>query len=139
MDHYQVASGKDLAEHIARTESSEWRKAVQNELVVLHILNNENEENPRKALEDIIAWNQKIALDPAVSQEARDLVESGANKARPITLVKFDNHYINPEKVAALEGNHRQASVLLGATWYTIAGPVNEVAKRLGLVKGERE
>lgn len=123
--------GKMLAE-TAPTESPEWRKAVQNELVVLHLLDASNEENPRKALADIIEWNVKIALDPAVSKEARDLQASGQT-----TLVKFDNHYINPQKVAALEGNHRQASVLLGTTWYAIASPVDEVAKRLGLVKSE--
>lgn len=134
LDHYQVASGKDLAEQIARTESSEWRKVMQNELVNLHILNNENEENPSKALADIIEWNQKIALDPAVSKDARDLQAS-----RPITLVKIGRHYINPAKVAVLEELATGGtSLLIDGKWYNVVEGLDKVARRLGQVVGGR-
>lgn len=125
------------------TESLEWRKAIQDELVVLHILNAENEENPRKALQDIIHWNQKIALDPAVSKEARDLQASGQT-----ILVKFrgrasgsyeKTHYdvfINPAKVAYIQGGSYSSStdVWADGKWFEVSGKVDEVAKRLGIV-----
>lgn len=140
--------GKMLAE-TAPVESPEWRKAIQNELVVLHLLDAPNEENPRKALADIIEWNMKIALDPAVSKEARDLIESGANKPRPITLVKLrgrvagsyerahEDIYINPSKVTSVKGGRRESFVRADGLWYEIGCGCNEVAKRLGLVKSE--
>lgn len=129
------------------TESAEWRKAVQDELVVLHILNAENEENPRKALQDIIHWNQKIALDPAVSKEARDLQASGQT-----ILVKFRGrasgsyertHYdvfINPAKVAYIQGGSYSSStdVWADGKWFEVSGKVDEVANCLGIVKGSK-
>lgn len=47
--------------------------AIDNELVSSYILNHENKENAFKALHDIICWNVEVALDPAVSKEAREL------------------------------------------------------------------
>lgn len=144
LDHYQVASGKDLAEHIAVTESAEWRKAIQNELVVLHILNNENEENPHKALADIIEWNRKIALDPAVSKEARDLQASGQTilvkfRGRAPGSYKKAHHdiFLNPARVAYIQGSEYASStdVWADGKWFAVSGEVDEVAKRLGLVK----
>lgn len=143
LDHYQVASGKEFDEHVKMTESSEWRKAVQNELVVLHILDNSNEENPRKALQDIIEWNQKIALDPAVSKEARDLQASGQT-----ILVKFDGRamgghstygpvFINPTRVGWAQRDGRNTNLLIDGKWFEVSGKADEVAKRLGIVKGE--
>lgn len=54
-----------------------WRSAVIDALVVSHILQAGHEEDPRKAINDLLAWHQKVALDMAVSQEARDLFEQG--------------------------------------------------------------
>ena len=138
LDHYQVASGKDLAEHIALTESSEWRKAVQNELVNLHILNNTNEENPWKALQDIIEWNQKIALDPAVSKEARDLVivrEQALTEA-VISLKAVGHPAPNDPPDAHICGVIARGSLVRVANTLGRGG-LGEVAKRLGLVKAE--
>lgn len=144
LDHYQVASGKDLAEHVKLTEAMEWRKAVENELTSLHILDATHENNPFKAVRDIVSWNQKIALDPAVSKEARDLVASGQT-----TLVKFSGrasgayeraHYdifLNPARIAYIQGGsyQRQTDVWADGKWFEVTGKVDEVAKRLGLVK----
>jgi hypothetical protein len=38
--------------------------------------------DPREAINKIIAWEQSVALDPAVCREARDLVNSGAQQMR---------------------------------------------------------
>lgn len=50
---------------------------IMDELMSCGILNESHRNNPRKALGDIIAWNCEVALDPAVSESARKLVERG--------------------------------------------------------------
>jgi len=54
-----------------------WQEAVIEALVVDCIYENKHDTNPIKALNDLIQWEHKIALDPAVSAEARALVEQG--------------------------------------------------------------
>jgi hypothetical protein len=54
--------------------AQEWREAVLNELIVAHIYTKEHDTNPRKAIQDAIIWNCQVALDPAVSSDARKLV-----------------------------------------------------------------
>lgn len=58
-----------------------WREAVIDELCSLHIYSAEHDADPRKAVRDIIEWNQRLALDPAVSAEARALHTQGWNEA----------------------------------------------------------
>lgn len=50
-----------------------FKDAVIDALVVGCILTAEHETNPRKAIADLLAWEVKIALDPAVSSEAATL------------------------------------------------------------------
>ena len=57
-----------LAEHKA------WKDAVIEKLVVRHILTKENERDPQKALDDLIGWEVKVALDPAVSEQAERML-----------------------------------------------------------------
>lgn len=64
------------------TETNEWKIALIEELVVIGIYNDSHENNPKKALHDIICWNVDVALDPKVSDRAMDLVEQGAQEAR---------------------------------------------------------
>lgn len=49
---------------------NEWKEAIMDALLASQIYSPEHENNPRKALQDAIEWNVKIALDPAVSSEA---------------------------------------------------------------------
>jgi len=51
----------------------EWKDAVIDATVVDWIFTKAHESDPRKAVNDLLAWQQKIALDPAVSKEAHDL------------------------------------------------------------------
>jgi hypothetical protein len=37
------------------------------------LLSAENKDNPRKAINELLAWQQKLALDPAVSEDAAKL------------------------------------------------------------------
>lgn len=63
-------------ETIARAEKAEqFREAVIDALVVSCIYVEEHDTNPRKAINDLICWEQKIALDPLVSSDARALIE----------------------------------------------------------------
>lgn len=52
----------------------QMRAAVLDALIVGHIYRAEHETNPRKALADLLAWETQIALDPAVSSAAADLI-----------------------------------------------------------------
>lgn len=58
-------------------EALQYRSAVIEALVVSHIYQRVHEEDAERALADLIAWETKIALDPAVSSDAVALVESG--------------------------------------------------------------
>ena len=58
-----------------------WREAVIDELCSLHIYSAEHDADPRKAVRDIIEWNHRLVLDPAVSAEARALYAQGWNEA----------------------------------------------------------
>lgn len=46
---------------------NEWRRALENEAVVCHILSGENKGDPRKMLNDIINWHINVAVDPKVN------------------------------------------------------------------------
>lgn len=52
-----------------------WFLVMDRELVITGLLSAENEKNPDKAMDDILNWNVSVALDPAVSQAARDLMK----------------------------------------------------------------
>ena len=54
-----------------------WRETVHDELVTTWTLSAENKDDPRKALQDIINWHVRVALDPAVSSDAQALIERG--------------------------------------------------------------
>lgn len=70
--HTAIATSGDAS-------ANEWKQAVINELVTAYILTAEHETNPRKAIQDAITWNCQVALDPAVSSDARALIERGRN------------------------------------------------------------
>lgn len=59
---------------------SEWKNEVIDRLVILHIYNSTHEDNPRKALFDLINYENEIALDPSVSHRAYELVEQGKSE-----------------------------------------------------------
>ncbi|ATS92373.1 hypothetical protein DLP05_125 [Stenotrophomonas phage vB_SmaS_DLP_5] len=58
-----------------------YMKAVDDELVVRHILDDKNGADPKQALHDICSWDVQVALDPAVSADARRLIEQGKIEA----------------------------------------------------------
>lgn len=55
-----------------------WKEVLDNEAVVCFVLNEQNKDDPRKMLHDIINWHVAVALDPQVSSDAQALIDSGA-------------------------------------------------------------
>ena len=68
----KVASNDKLGD--ASEAWEQMRAAVLDALIVGHIYRAEHETDPRKALADLLAWETQIALDPAVSSAAADLI-----------------------------------------------------------------
>lgn len=66
-----------LAQPEVEPPRDEWHEAVHAELVTTWTLSSENKDDPRKALQDIINWHVRVALDPAVSSDAQALIERG--------------------------------------------------------------
>ena len=52
-----------------------WKSAVIDQLVIAHILTADHESDPLKAIQDLLAYNSDIAVDPRVSGAAAKLVE----------------------------------------------------------------
>lgn len=52
----------------------DFRSAVIDELVCAGIYQGAHDTDPKKAIADLIAWHMEVALDPAVSTEARRLL-----------------------------------------------------------------
>lgn len=70
----------------------EWKDAIIDACVVDWILTAEHESDPRKAINDLLGWQYKLALDPAVSEEAAKLhariaeLEAALDQTAPPTL-----------------------------------------------------
>lgn len=59
-----------------------WKTAVIDQLVIAHILTAEHESDPRKAIQDLLAYNSEIAVDPRVSDAAALLAEQARAEER---------------------------------------------------------
>ena len=63
----------------SRLTEAAWKEAVLEACVVACIGFDEND--PRKTLANLLNWEASIALDPAVSSDARALIERGRKEA----------------------------------------------------------
>lgn len=63
----------DPDEPCVRCERDAWKTAVLDAAVVNWTYTKEHETNPRKAVNDLLAWESQVALDPAVSEPAAAL------------------------------------------------------------------
>lgn len=59
-----------------------WKDVVRDALIVRFIYIHQHEYDPERALADLMAWETKVALDPAVSSAARALIERGRTESR---------------------------------------------------------
>ena len=62
-----------------------WRDAIDAELICCHIGTVESFPTAKYALNELINWYVKVALDPEVSSAAKALVDRGAAVAEPLT------------------------------------------------------
>ena len=61
--------------------SNPWKDRVIDHLVTWYIYRNEHEDDPNKALQDLLSIETSCALDPLVSEAARDLMQEGFDTA----------------------------------------------------------
>lgn len=61
-----------------------WRDEVIEALVVNCIYSHKHDLNPSLALHDLISWEIRVALDPAVSSDAQALIERGRRSVRKL-------------------------------------------------------
>lgn len=68
----QVQQGREAAsaEHVCA-----WKNAIIDATIVDWIYTAEHETNPRRAVNDLLAHQVRLALDPAVSKAAHDLMQ----------------------------------------------------------------
>ena len=71
-----------LEQEQAEPKRNEWQEALHDALTNVWALSAENQNDPRKAVADLIAAETRIALDPAVSLGAQALFEQGKDAAR---------------------------------------------------------
>ena len=62
----------------AQPAANEWREAVDNELVCLHLGTADSFPTAQAALAALINWHVRVALDPEVSSDAQALIDRGA-------------------------------------------------------------
>lgn len=91
VDMEEVRTAADTVDRLQAevADLKRWKQAVDDALVVSWCLSPENENDPVKALSDLAAWTQKIALDPAVSEDARALIQRGQMDATAIAQARI--------------------------------------------------
>ena len=99
---------------------NEWKDAVIDELITAHVYQKEHDTDPRKAIQDAITWNCQVALDPAVSSDARALVERGLQQAQVVDWRKF------PYSIAWCDGLR---SVLIECDEYGAAEQIDAIKR----------
>jgi hypothetical protein len=67
---YAAGWGAGIAAAIESEQLNPWKAELIDALVCSHILQKEHYSNPRKALNDLIAWDVQVATDPRVSSTA---------------------------------------------------------------------
>lgn len=72
---------EDLTKVVQDETQNPWKARVIDESVICGIYTKEHDDNPRKALGDIIHWNVQVALDPQVSKEACRLIAQAKQEA----------------------------------------------------------
>src|ERR1035437_4384345 len=63
--------------HSNKVKLEGWYEAVIDALVVSCIYNKSHDDNPKKAINDLLSYETLIALDPQVSESAQALIDLG--------------------------------------------------------------
>lgn len=74
------------------SEASKWKEEVIDALIVNFIYTKEHENDPLKALTDLVEWEQKLSLDPKVSEPAAKLVRRAEALEGALRREWWSNH-----------------------------------------------
>lgn len=89
------ANLKRATSAMSNDTSNEWKNEIIEELVCAHIYQSIHEIDPKKALTDAINWKVDVALDPAVSSDAKKLVDDAVQTCIDI----INDHMADPDRV----------------------------------------
>jgi hypothetical protein len=79
--HEQASSTTaDIATAVESEQLNPWKAELIDALVCSHILQEEHYSNPRKALNDLIAWDIQVATDPRTGPNALQKPKSFAEE-----------------------------------------------------------
>jgi hypothetical protein len=70
-----------IKQAIEDEKQNPWKRVIINELIIDGILANKHESDPVASLDDAITWSSQVALDPAVSKAAQELVKQAKQEA----------------------------------------------------------
>jgi predicted transcriptional regulator len=76
-----TALDEAIKQAIDDEKQNPWKAAIIDGLVVCHLLTKEHENDPTKALNDLICWSNDVALDPSVSSDAVELIKQAKREA----------------------------------------------------------
>lgn len=86
--HTSARLMREAAELLQRQASNPWKDTLLDALVCNFLLNAENEDNPKKALNDLIAWEKQLATDPLINPAPQPLAEKEVEKPVVDELVR---------------------------------------------------
>ena len=91
---------------LAERERSPWKAALDQELVSLHLGTTDTPgyDTPKAALDAIIQWHVKIALDPAVSSDAAALIAAERERCAKVCEAQEVHDVVHPGTAFAVQG-----------------------------------
>jgi len=111
-----------------------FREAVIDELVCAHIYNSSHDDNPAKAIKDVIDWNVEVALDARVSNSAAAIKINELNKRLEAAQNLLLKHGICDKCGELYEHDYDGpfASCKCGTSeWYNLTPHMTKVSKAL--------
>lgn len=78
MTGFQSKSKASLDKLTQPQSANPWRDAIDDALICTHIGTVESFPTAQEALDALIDWHVRVALDPEVSSDARALIDKGA-------------------------------------------------------------
>lgn len=77
---------ESFAALVMEAKDGPWKAAVIDQLIIAHTITAEHENDPLKAVQDLLAYHADIAVDPRVSGAAAKLVEQAKAEEREACL-----------------------------------------------------
>lgn len=86
----------DLAAIIASVQNADdnWRRAIDDELVCLHLGVANSDDDPKEKLSQIINWHCAAALDPAISSDAASIRRAAIEECAKVCRDEANKHWI---------------------------------------------